>query len=106
MEGNDSIVGLESSDELYGDEGNDSIQGGDHSDQLYGDEGNDTIDDSEPVFDADFIFGHGGNDTIEVQEGDNGANTVDCGPGQKDKVVFDQGVDTVRKNCEIRTPLQ
>jgi Ca2+-binding RTX toxin-like protein len=70
-------------------EGNDIITGGESQDDIYGDEGNDTID---------------------VQEGgSNHADTVNCGPGKKDRVFFDQGgvgvADTVT-GCEIKNPGQ
>ena len=33
-------------------------------------------------------------------------DTVNCGPGTKDRVCFDKGVDTIHKSCEIRKPAQ
>jgi Ca2+-binding RTX toxin-like protein len=68
------IAGLEGNDQIDGDAGNDA---------LHGDEGNDTI----YVDDFDGAFG---------------ADTVNCGPGTKDKVVFDRGLDTIHKSCEIK----
>ena len=41
----------------------------------------------------DEIFGDEGNDRINVQEGDNFPDTVNCGPGKKDRVFFDKGID-------------
>jgi Ca2+-binding RTX toxin-like protein len=70
---------------IAGMEGNDIITGGEDSDNIYGDEGNDTID---------------------VQEATNGEDTVNCGPGKKDRVFFDQGTDTISRTCEIRNPGQ
>jgi hypothetical protein len=46
------------------------------------------------------IFGDEGNDLINV---DDGNGTVNCVPGRKDKVFFDEN-DTVPANCEIRNP--
>jgi Ca2+-binding RTX toxin-like protein len=92
-------------------EGNDIITGGESQDDIYGDEGNDTITDNENnIGDIDFIYGDEGNDTIDVQEGgSNHADTVNCGPGKKDRVFFDQGgvgvADTVT-GCEIKNPGQ
>ena len=68
------IAGLEGNDQIDGDAGNDA---------LHGDEGNDTI----HVDDFDGAFG---------------ADTVNCGPGTKDKVVFDRGLDTIHKSCEMK----
>jgi hypothetical protein len=48
------------------------------------------------------IFGDEGNDLINVDDGD-GNGTVNCVPGRKDKVFFDEN-DTVPANCEIRNP--
>jgi len=70
---------------IAGMEGNDIITGGEAHDDIYGDEGNDTIDE---------------------REGTNGEDTVNCGSGKKDRLFFDQGIDTVAKNCEIRDPGQ
>jgi hypothetical protein len=29
---------------------------------------------------------------------------VECGLGPRDKVFFDQGIDTIHKSCEIKKP--
>jgi Ca2+-binding RTX toxin-like protein len=92
---------------ITGMEGNDIITGGEDSDNIYGDEGNDTIDDFEGnIPDLDRVYGDEGNDTIDVQEATNGEDTVNCGPGKKDRVFFDQGTDTISRTCEIRNPGQ
>jgi len=93
-------------DRIAGLEGNDQIDGLGGSDTLYGDEGNDTIRDDSGALDADTIYGDEGNDTIRVNEFNGAAagDTVNCGPGAKDRVFFDQGFDTIHKSCEIRNP--
>jgi Ca2+-binding RTX toxin-like protein len=101
--GADTITGSSGLDRIAGMEGNDTINGGMGPDDIYGDEGNDTISHSDAsVFLAEAtIFGDEGNDTIDVRDG-GGQDSVDCGPGKKDKVTFDQGIDIIRKNCEIK----
>jgi len=89
---------------IAGMEGSDIITGGGFHDKIYGDEGNDSITDNEDTFDLDLIYGDEGNDTINVQEGRTGEDTVNCGPGAKDRVFFDQGTDTISRTCEIRNP--
>ncbi|HLL39094.1 MAG TPA: hypothetical protein VK357_05425 [Rubrobacteraceae bacterium] len=104
--GADTISGTSNIDRIAGMEGNDQIQGEGGSDQIYSDEGNDTIFDDSGSLDFDTIYGDEGNDTILVAEG-NGSpagDTVDCGPGKKDKVTFDRDIDTIAKNCEIKKP--
>ena len=91
---------------IAGLEGNDIITGGAVQDTIYGDEGNDTITDNSPNNDIDEIYGDEGNDTIDVREdGADAGDIVDCGPGKKDRVFFDVGVDTVTR-CEIKNPGQ
>ena len=63
---------------------------------IAGMEGNDII--TSGVF-HDEIYGDEGNDTIDVQEGDEFPDMVNCVPGTKDKVFFDEGFDTVT-GCE------
>jgi Ca2+-binding RTX toxin-like protein len=63
---------------------------------IAGMEGNDII--TSGVF-HDGIYGDEGNDTIDVQEGDEFPDMVNCVPGTKDKVFFDEGFDTVT-GCE------
>jgi Ca2+-binding RTX toxin-like protein len=95
-------------DRIAGLEGNDQIDGMGGSDTLYGDEGNDTIRDDSGALDADTVYGDEGNDTIHVNEFNGAAagDTINCGPGTKDRVFFDKGIDTIHKSCEIRRPAQ
>jgi Ca2+-binding RTX toxin-like protein len=98
----DTLTGSTNPDRIAGMEGRDTIDGGAQNDEIYGDEGNDTIKDVLNAADNDFIYGDEGNDTINVQENDVGIDTVNCGPGTKDKVFFDTNFDTINQNCEIR----
>ena len=103
--GDDFIVGSTNLDRIVGMEGNDQVIGQEGSDEIYGDEGNDIITDNGTNIDFDTIYGDEGNDTIDMYElGVAGADTVNCGPGKKDKVFFDKGIDVIANNCEIRKP--
>jgi Ca2+-binding RTX toxin-like protein len=75
-------AGDDNSHNIAGMEGNDIITGGGFHDNIYGDEGNDSID---------------------VQDGDQFEDVVNCGPGKKDTVFFDEGFDTVT-GCEKKNP--
>jgi Ca2+-binding RTX toxin-like protein len=97
-------AGDDNSHNIVGMEGDDIITGGGASDKIYGDEGNDSITDNEDSIDLDLIYGDEGNDTINVQEGRTGEDTVNCGPGAKERVFFDRGTDTISHTCEIRNP--
>ncbi len=103
----DTMTGRDNaSDRIAGMEGDDQIDGG-GGDTLYGDEGNDTIRDGSGALDVDIVYGDEGNDTIHVNEFNGAAgDTVNCGPGTKDRVFFDKGADTIHKSCEIRKPAQ
>lgn len=83
----DNIVSSQGTDTVYGGGGYDFIQGVDwtYNATIFGGEGDDVID----VRDA--VFPH-----------DGGIDTVDCGPGDADKVRYDAN-DTV-ENCEILNP--
>jgi Ca2+-binding RTX toxin-like protein len=77
------------------------------TDEIYGDEGNDTINSGAiaiGVPDSDVIYGDEGNDTIDVRDNDSGPDTVNCGPGKKDKVSFDKSEDVIANNCEVKQP--
>jgi len=104
----DQVTGSTGRDRIAGMEGGDTITepaggvGDNH--QIFGDEGNDVITDKLGGIDNDDIFGDEGNDTIDVDEqgtlDDIATDTVDCGPGNKDKVFADSG-DTLT-HCEIK----
>jgi Ca2+-binding RTX toxin-like protein len=97
-------AGDDNSHNIVGMEGGDIITGGGAGDKIYGDEGNDSITDNEDVPDLDIIWGDEGDDIIRVREGNGVGDTVNCGPGAKDKVFFDRRIDTISSNCEIRNP--
>ena len=82
--GDDLLNGTFGNDQIAGMEGNDLIYGSGGGDYIYGDEGNDTIYVAEVVLAESY-------------------DTVNCGPGNKEKVFFDS-FDIIAKNCEIRKP--
>ncbi len=112
--GADTITGSSGDDLIAGMEGNDVIDLGLGQDTVYGDEGNDTvIDTSAPtsgfVVARDDVYGDEGNDTINVREPSSGdprghADEVHCGPGKKDKVIYNASRDVIAKDCEIKRP--
>jgi Ca2+-binding RTX toxin-like protein len=83
-DGNDSITGGGSNDQLFGQNGNDSLFGGAGDDSLSGGDGN------------DFIAGGAGNDTLiggagnDFLDGDQGTDTAFLGAGA-DVFRWDQG---------------
>ena len=83
-----------SDDYLHGGRGGDEILGGYAQggfDRIYGERGNDDISASQRL---SFAQGWSGFDlTKEI---------IDCGPGSRDEVWFDQGVDVEKANCEIK----
>lgn len=85
--GNDAIWGNSGNDSLFGEVGDDSLSGCDGNDNLYGDEGNDLLggldgDDSlYGGFGNDSLFGDAGNDTL-------------VGGGSIDTLIGGAGVDT------------
>jgi Ca2+-binding RTX toxin-like protein len=80
----DRLYGLAGDDTLSGLAGKDLLEGGPGDDTLAGGPGRDTL------------RGGTGNDTITAA--DRVAETVDCGPGRKDRATVDR-VDRV-KGCE------
>lgn len=98
----DQLTGTNSSDRIAGLEGNDTIDGRFGPDEIFGGEGNDFIIDNVAQNATDNIFGGSGNDTIDVKDDQFFADFVDCGGGKRDEVFFDQGQDTIAKNCEVK----
>ncbi|MGX9357555.1 calcium-binding protein [Roseobacteraceae bacterium S113] len=77
---NDSLSGMAGKDTLDGGQGNDMLMGGDNDDLLFGGAGNDTM------------HGDGGNDTLNAQEG----NNLLQGGGGFDKLWGGSGSDTIQ----------
>ena len=89
--GPDRIFGLGGDDSIFASYGDDRIEGNHGDDWLHGGPGSDTV------------LGGPGDDEIHVDD-DATADVVDCGPGSRDEVWFDRGLDTF-KNCERKHPL-
>lgn len=102
--GDDELRGLRGQDEIYGGSGKDEIYGGTFPDEIYGGSGNDEIfgqkgnDYINGGTGRDNINGNAGNDYINSAD-DGGIDIVDCGGGENDRVVADDG-DSVLANCE------
>jgi len=89
-DGNDTLIGGDNSNNLYGEVGNDSIRGNANHDGLYGGAGNDTIETGgNPIgfFAAELSQGHDGDDLLiggvdrQIMEGGAGADTISGGAG-------------------------
>ena len=119
MQGADVLYGHEGYDYLSGDDfeasdtstdGNDRIAGGQNYDELYGYGGNDKFlgrsggdfifaEESSENEGEDIVQGNEGSDFILARDGVK--DTINCGPGEHDWVVFDKGgIDTVKDSCE------
>ncbi|MFV2064735.1 MAG: M56 family metallopeptidase [Chloroflexota bacterium] len=112
-DGRDKIVGRAGADELSGGGRGDLIRGGKGADTIRGDAGPDRLiggPGNDIIFGGgrgDLIRGGGGNDTIRAGAGndivktwrDGVADTVDCGPGDKDRAIADSTDSLV--NCEF-----
>ncbi|MEL7500704.1 MAG: Calx-beta domain-containing protein [Planctomycetota bacterium] len=86
--GNDTVIGSESTDLIFGRTGNDIIQGGGGNDQIYGDSGNDTLSGD---FGNDFIDGGDGEDSILGNAG----NDLILGGRGNDSLQGGDGDDTI-----------
>jgi hypothetical protein len=57
---------------------------------------------------TDVVYGDEGNDTINVlspgPSGPGEGDEVRCGPGKRDRVFYDRGLDAVARDCEIKRP--
>jgi Ca2+-binding RTX toxin-like protein len=114
----ESARGGAGSDKLYGGKGRDTLWGGGYSrdgvvndqadDYLYGGRGDDYLFGGIALGGVDRIYGERGNDGAQTNRwsGVSAVLTkeiVDCGAGT-DEVWFDEGVDVVKANCEIKHP--
>jgi Ca2+-binding RTX toxin-like protein len=93
----DTIMGFQGEDMIYGLKGNDTLEGGQHSDHIYGGYGNDTIygntqADVDGSVDKDYLYGSYGNDTIY---GSAGGDVIDGG-ADKDAIFGGGGKDTIK----------
>ena len=89
LKGGDLFNGPGADDRLVGGRGDDAVNGADGEDIVTGNPGNDRLN------------GGAGNDRIEAVDGIR--DSISCGNGPRDVVVFDSGVDRFN-NCEIRKP--
>ena len=97
-DGNDTLKGGGGGDRLYGGDGKDSLLGEAGNDQLNGDGGDDAIDGGSGT---DTIYGGSGNDTINAKDGQR--DTIYCGTGDYDAVLYDVGLDEIDiGTCERR----
>jgi hypothetical protein len=118
----DRLVGGRGSDKLYGGSETDSLRGGEcaggagcafsdsSDDYVHGGEGGDEIFGGYARGGVDRLYGERGNDDISasqrlgIRQGGEGfvvtKEIIDCGPGSRDEVWFDRGVDVVKNNCE------
>ena len=96
LPGNDHLVGKAGADNLNGQDGadlvvagpgNDWAKGGDQNDTVRGDKGNDSL------------TGGSGHDVIQAVDGMR--DLIYCGPGSRDRVFYDRGLDHFR-GCEFR----
>ena len=96
---NDFIEGGLGNDRMEGGFGNDDMSGGTGSDDIFGEGGNDFIVAGRG---EDEVFGGPGNDYIVVTDNVYANDTVDCGEGDHDVLVFDEDItgDTWA-NCEL-----
>src|SRR5918994_3281272 len=86
-------------DKVYGNAGSDLMWGGGGSDLLRGGNGGEPqIDAREPQNNPgeDTVTGDGGDDFIVAL--DSFKDTIDCGDGEEDIVLFDDGIDVVADN--------
>jgi Ca2+-binding RTX toxin-like protein len=113
--GSDKLFGGAGDDELWGahyingpDYSDDYIHGGRGMDEIRASLENPNLPKDVIHRGVDRIYGERGDDTINVagnaEVGDSAKEIVDCGPGT-DEVWFDEGVDVVKDNCEIKHPL-
>src|SRR5215213_6993925 len=98
----DTMNGTPGPDHMVGKAGNDTLKGNDGDDKIdalnydYYDTGTKTEDIGE-----DTVSGGPGNDTIAANDGIKG-DAINCGPGSRDIVYSDKGLDNVSSDCEWR----
>ncbi len=95
--GNDTVIGSNTPNIIYGNQGDDLLLGGSSNDALYGGKGNDSIDGG---LGNNLIYGNSGHDTLI---GNRGNNTLLGGKGNdilvgglgNDSLIGDKGDDTL-----------
>lgn len=90
-DGDDRVIGEAGSDGIVGYGGSDVLSGGDGRDYLY------AVENSKNPGE-DTVRGGPSNDYIDAI--DKRKDTIDCGPGTRDRVYYDKNRDTVER-CEI-----
>jgi serralysin len=120
--GSDTLYGQRGSDHVTGQVGPDKLYGGLRSDYMFGGTDDyvhggadgDSLYGNAALGGVAHLYGEDGDDRIHVSQRQtqllNGKpvppeskEIVDCGPGT-DTVLFDEGVDVVNANCEIKQP--
>jgi Ca2+-binding RTX toxin-like protein len=102
-DGNDRVYGGGGRDMLYGFGGSDTLVGGGNADYIFAEEfrtrmGRPYVVRSESPG-MDFVRGGSGGDHIQSVDGR--MDVIDCGGGN-DAAWFDEGLDIVLPNCELR----
>jgi RTX calcium-binding nonapeptide repeat (4 copies) len=103
LEGDDFVDAFGGDDEVYGNEDDDFLIGAEDSDKVFGNTGKDEVDleSFDTSGSTDEGFGGAQNDTVFAQDGN--FDAIDCGPGTRDTVFLDRGLDT-RTRCESVNP--
>ena len=103
----DEIYSLKGGDLVRGNGGNDLLNGDGGEDRLLGGRGDDTVNGSDG---SDVVAGNPGNDRLNggtssdrIEAADGMRDTISCGNGPRDLVVFDAGLDRFT-GCEVRRP--
>jgi hypothetical protein len=92
-DGDDRVFGRAGYDGMVGYGGSDLLSGGDARDFI------EAIENSNNPGE-DTVYGGGGNDFINAIDGIK--DTINCGKGAKDRVYYDENIDTVANNCEVK----
>jgi hypothetical protein len=103
LEGDDFSDGFLGDDIIVGNEDNDNLLGAEDSDDVNGGDGSDTVDlvSFDTAGSVDSGKGGKGNDIVQAKDGNE--DIINCGPGKKDKVFFDVGLDSITR-CEVKNP--
>lgn len=94
-DGDDLLKGGPGFEEMAGFGGNDEFYSGIRGDFIFAEETSENKGE-------DIVKSGRGNDFILAV--DETKDTISCGKGKHDLAIFDEGIDTVAKNCEHRNP--